>query len=291
MFLSCSSLTCPRKRFPHVRDSAAKIRALGFRAMDLAAVEGWESVDPSELLRAGRPWIEDFIEATGRLEMHVSSLNCRPSISLNDGSPGCFARYLEEFRVLVDLAAATGCRNITLQSTEGYDRTRCGELMAIERRHLTELAAECNSGEGPLNLSVEAHTGTLLQDPAGAVEYIRDLWPAVGLTYDPSHLVSSGIPLRETEPLLEFTQHVHLRGAAPGSIQSALASGTVEVQWLIRALDERGYGGFVTIEYFSDFDPEFREVLALRRALLELGVRDPEPRRERADNRHGGPRG
>ena len=126
--------------------------------------------------------------------------------------------------------------------------------------------------ESGVSLSVEGHQGSLLEKPADGLRLMEALWPAVGFTYDPSHFVMQEIPLQETEQLLDYTVHVHVRNASPGNMQATMDEGSVDFAWLVSALRERGYQGGVAIVHFSGFDADFRSTLALRDLLVQLGV-------------------
>lgn len=53
MHLSCSSLLFSKEQFPDMSDVIREISQLGFRALDLGAIEGWQNVDPSLLVDDG----------------------------------------------------------------------------------------------------------------------------------------------------------------------------------------------------------------------------------------------
>lgn len=141
--------------------------------------------------------------------------------------------------------------------------------------HLLEL---CQLKERyDITVSLEGHANTIIEKPELALSVIEDPWSDVGFTYDPSHFVMQGIPLCETERLLDYTVHVHVRNASPGKMQDTMANGTVDFEWLVNALKAHSYDGALTIEYFRDFDSNFANVLALRERLIELGV-EAQPR-------------
>jgi sugar phosphate isomerase/epimerase len=65
-----------------------------------------------------------------------------------------------------------------------------------------------------------------------------------------------GIDIRETGWLMDRARHVHLRDAAPGKIQAPFGEGTVDFDWVLGELEQRGYQGHFSIEYLEnkDFD-------------------------------------
>lgn len=270
MYVSCSSLACTLEAYPRIQDTVAQIKELGFQAFDLTAFEGWQNVDPSTLVEGNETWKREFIDAIAASGMRVSSFNAQPSRPITDPDPAAFARYKLEFRTLLDLAGRVGCPNITVQPGNPIKGHSSAKLFDTARAHLSELAplsAECN-----VTLSVEAHMGSLLESPDDTLRMMKALWPSVGLTYDPSHFVMQGMSVQETEPLLEYTMHVHVRNASLGKMQDTMEDGTVDFGWLVPSLRDHGYNGAVTIEYFAGFDRGFRNTVALREVLMELGL-------------------
>lgn len=80
--------------------------------------------------------------------------------------------------------------------------------------------------------------------------------PNLGIVYDPTHFVMQGLEIRETDWLIKRAQHVHLRDAAPGAIQTPFGEGAVDFGWVLGTLREHGYSGHISIEYLEtkDFD-------------------------------------
>jgi sugar phosphate isomerase/epimerase len=271
MYLSCSCLVCDRKRFPALDETLAKIRELGFAAVDLDLFENWQHVNPSELAAGGEPHVAQVADVVRTSGLRVSSLNCGPSQKLNDPSPQAFEQYQREFAALIALAEAVECANVTLQAGPLMGGRDSAEQRDTMREHVRELAAL--RGERDITISLEGHANTLIEEPGAALEFMQSVWPDVGYTYDPSHPELQGTPLRDTEALLRYTHHVHVRNASLGKMQDTMTAGTVDIEWVVTALKEVGYNGAITIEYFGGFDADFANTMALRGRLIELGVR------------------
>ncbi|TFG71509.1 MAG: sugar phosphate isomerase/epimerase [Anaerolineales bacterium] len=270
MILSCSTLCCTLDAYPHIEETLAKIKALGFHTIDLAAFENWQNINPSVLAQPGETWSSEFlrgIEATG---LKVSSFNCGLSIPLNNPQRQDYPQIEREFRALVKMADAVGCPNITVQPGNPVEGTALETLLAITAENVRALAPI--SQERGITLSLEGHQGSILEDPDVAYHFMESLWPEVGFTYDPSHWTMQDIPLPVTEPLLDVIYHVHARNATTDKMQETMAQGKVDFAWLVRALEKHGYSGAVSLEYFSGFDRDFSETLALRDVLVSLGV-------------------
>lgn len=270
MYVACSCLACEGSRFPTVESAVEKIRELGFNVFDLDVLEGWQHVNPSDLTENRDECIERLAPLVADGEMIVSSLNCSPGVSLTDPRPEQFQIYKRRFDGVLDLADSMIARNITLQpgSPAGHQNRR--QAMDTMRRHLSELADMARYE--PLDISVEPHANSIIENPEDALVLAEDLYPDIGITYDPSHFVMQGIPLERTRPLLDYVMHVHVRNASRGNMQDTMEAGTVDFQWLVSQLVAVGYQHAITIEYFGDFDPDFRSVMQLRDRLVELGV-------------------
>jgi sugar phosphate isomerase/epimerase len=270
MYVACSCLACDKSRFPTVESAVAKIRELGFNVFDLDVLEGWQHVNASDLTEHRDELIDRFAPLTADETLIVSSLNCSPGPSLTDPDRENFQVYKRRFDAILDLAECLLSLNVTLQPGSPTEHQDQRQAMRALVRHLSELSEMALHEH--LDLSVEPHAGSVIEDPEDALAIVEELYPGVGITYDPSHFVMRGIPLEQTRPLLDYVRHVHVRNASRGKMQDSMDSGTVDFEWLIKELAAVGYDDAVTIEYFGDYDPDFRNVCRLRDRLIELGV-------------------
>jgi sugar phosphate isomerase/epimerase len=265
MYLSCS--TCVHGDLD-LRDALDRIDALGFSAFDLFALENMGQVWPSRLA-AGDVDSAAIARTIRDSGLRVSSFNCGFSRALNDPDSSARDQVEAEFTPLLELAASAGCSVFTVQ-TGGYDNT-IGRVESFDRslEGLQRLVA-LGQGSG-VQLSFEPHWGAVVEKPADALYMVKRLWPDVGITYDPSHFVMQTDigPLADTEPLLEYTVHVHVRNASPGKMQASMDEGVVDFAWLVRSLQERGYEGAVAIEYLESAEAD---AMKLRDELVSLGV-------------------
>jgi len=270
MYVSCSSLGCAKAAYPTVGDALGRIRELGFRTVDLAAFEGWQHVNPSELAAGGEAAIDELAGTIADSHLAVGSINCGMSVAITADDGEAFAQYRREFQALLALAGRIGCGNLTIQPGEPVEARDAAGVLSLVADRAGELG-EMAKARG-VSVGIEAHQGSILEDPAVAARMVAELCPAVGITYDPSHFAMQSIPLGETEALLARTVHVHVRNAAPGAMQATYADGAVDFDALIAALARHGYDGPVAIEYFNAFDADFASTLALRDRLVALGV-------------------
>lgn len=271
MILSCSTLCCTVEAYPRINDCLSQIKKLGFHTVDLAVFENWQNVNPSTLVVAHKSWTAELLEALSNTKIDISSLNCGLSHPLNDPDPAHFEQSVREMKAIIRLARTVHCPTLTLQPGNPMPGTDLADSLAVLETHLKHFASLAHAH--PLTLSVEGHQGSILEDPQIALDFMRAVWPAAGFTYDPSHWVMQDIALAETESLLAYTCHVHVRNAASHKMQETMHKGDVDFAWLIQALQHRGYDGAVAIEYFSGFDADFINTQALRDTLIALGVK------------------
>jgi len=262
--VSCSSCVEAHRPLP---EALARIRELGFHYVDLIVTEGMEHIHPSKLA-ASDSMARDVGRAVARSGLEVSSLNCGFGVRFSDEAD-VRRRIEREWLAILRLAEEVGCSLLTLQ-LGGFDGS-VGRVEAFDRGFaglgwLLEV-----KGDREVQLSFEPHSGSPVEKPADALYMVKRLWPEVGVAYDPSHFVmqSDIASLDETEPLLDYSVHVHVRNAARGRMQAPMDEGTTDFAWVVSALRKREYAGALAIEYLDGAEAD---ALRLREVLLELGV-------------------
>ena len=271
MYLSCSALTCDKKRLPTVEETIEAVAGLGFHAIDLDVMQGWQHIDPSALVEDGPAIAESTKRALDANGLFPSSLNANPGVPWDDDSQEAAHTRAQRLDAVFDFAAVVGSPVVTIQppnhqETNTSEEERRGRLIDV----MTTYGSKARSMG--LCLTVEGHADTILERPDACLALFRDLGLPVGLTYDPSHFALQGIPLVDTEPLISLATHVHVRHSSLENMQDLRSQSTIDMGWVVQALRRNAYDGAVAIEYFGDFDPDFTEVMALRDMLLDLGV-------------------
>jgi len=266
MRISCSSCVMADL---DLRGALARMKELGFRYFDLFALEGMGHVYPSRLAADGGRLYEEVVGAVRESGLEVSSVNCGFSRAVNDPSAEACEQVAREFGPILDLAEEVGAPIVTLQ-TGGYG-TQVGRVESFDRA-MAGLGRLVEAASGrDVRLSFEPHSGAVVEKPADALYMVKRLWPGAGITYDPSHFAMQPDieSLAETEGLLEYTTHVHVRNAALGEMQAPMDEGTVDFGWVVEALRGRGYAGAVAIEYLYSAEAD---AIKLRDVLVELGI-------------------
>jgi len=271
MYVSCSGLCCDKSNYPTAEDAIVKIGELGFGATNLAVMENWQHINPSEISESQPALSLCLKESLSKSDLTVSSLNCNLGVPWSDTGSEANTERANRFAAVLDLATGLSSPNITLSPpSQSREKQPVEELLSILIDWM--LQASEKASEAGVSLSAEAHANTIIEDPEVAIRFAEALPPSAGITYDPSHFELQGIPLRETEPLLDHARHVHVRNSSLKNMQESMEAGTVDFDWLIPALRSHGYDGPVAIEYFNGFDPDFSTTAALRDYLLQLGV-------------------
>lgn len=97
-------------------------------------------------------------------------------------------------------------------------------------------------------VTVEPHVHGLLE----SIDMTHDLLarvPGLRITLDPAHFVALGFRQEEIETLVPHAQHLHLRQARPGVLQTKLDTGVINFSALLGALRQSGYDRWLAIEY------------------------------------------
>jgi sugar phosphate isomerase/epimerase len=249
-----------------IRAAVLRLRELGFRYVDVFVFDDYAHLGPSRLAAGNRDEAEALMDAVVQSGMRVSSLNCL--FSGVAAVPETRGQVGREYLALLEVAEEVGCPNLTVQAggvLEGQDFSA-----AFDAAHEGLLWLHSLAEDRGATLSFEAHVGSVVEKPADALRMAESLWPAVGVSYDPSHFAMQEIPFKDTEALLAYAVHVHVRNASPGQMVAPMAEGIVDFGSLVTALNERDYEGAVAIEYLDAKDEA--DVVALRDLLVHLGV-------------------
>ncbi len=99
--------------------------------------------------------------------------------------------------------------------------------------------------------------------------------PGLRLTLDYAHFVCLGWRQDEIDALAPHAAHVHLRQARPGVLQAKAAQGTINIAAQLATLRDRGFGGYLALEYVHQdymdtlYDDVLTETIAMRDTVRE----------------------
>lgn len=269
MRLACSTLTLKNGQTIEIEDLFLRARRENFNYIDLAMMEGWQSVNPSDIQRDYFYWLKRTRNALENSALKLCAINGNFRSALTDPDPEKHKDYLDQFKTVIAYASALKCENVVVQPGKimaGMTFLECRNRLAGRLVELGEIACRNN-----IRLSIEPHKDCVIENPEDALCLLKEVYPSVGCCYDPSHFVMQGIDLHKTRDLIEYTYHVHVRNAAVSKMQEVTEKGIVNFKWLYDALKESTYDQYVTVEYFNDFDPDLKETRKVARIFEDFG--------------------
>lgn len=269
--LSCADYTWPSVSHPVALDLIA---ALGFDGVDIGLLAGRSHVRP-EQIEADVPWwagrIRERCDARGLAVADVFGQSADFwSLAVNHPDPAERERSLHAFGDWLDFARRLGSPGLTILPGVVFGdepRDDAVKRAAEGLRKRADLAA----AQG-LRLSVEPHTGSIIDTPARTAELL-ELTPGLMLTLDYGHFVFAGEREENIEPLLPSARHIQCRGGAPGVLQAAMSASVIDHGRIVRSLKAQGYAGFLACEYvWADWHrcnevDNLTETVELRRVL------------------------
>jgi sugar phosphate isomerase/epimerase len=127
-----------------------------------------------------------------------------------------------------------------------------------------------------VQLLVEPEPGLLIETCEQAEEFMsRMTSPAVGLNFDIGHQYCVGEdPAVSVKRLAKWVKHVHLEDIAATRVHHHMipGEGVIDFASVLKAIDEIGYTGWVTIELYPyTDDPDHAARTALERILKIAG--------------------
>lgn len=246
--LACADFTFPL--LPH-DDVLRLIAMLGFEGVDIGIFEGRSHLWPSHEFA-------DLGAAASRLKARLDNLGLAaadiflqmdpdfPPFAINQPDAARRSHARTWFLHTLDYAAATGSHHVTILPGVEFPAESPADSWA---RAVDELGwrVEQAATRG-LVLGVEAHVGSLAPDPRRAVMLAQAV-AGLTLTVDYTHFTRQGMPDSTVEPMLAYASHFHVRGAAPGRLQTAFKDNKIDYDRVLALLQERGYAGWLGVEY------------------------------------------
>ncbi|MGC9454636.1 MAG: sugar phosphate isomerase/epimerase family protein [Phycisphaerae bacterium] len=239
-----------------VDEALVDIAAAGFEKVDLLGAEPHFSLDEQK-------WNPRRARAHA-LDHGLKIANLATYVGGGFGSEDENARQqeLEKVQRAIDLAVAVGARSIRVfRGPKEYDDPSYIPRMAPWFRKAAEYASEKY-----IYMGVENHGGGISGSPEACLELCRQVGsPYFGILYDPCNLLRAGTDYKQAlKTLREHIVHVHLKDGTsdPDSQKTTmLGEGDIDVYWLVKQLDEIGYGGDIAVEYEVETVPPDKGLL------------------------------
>lgn len=153
-------------------------------------------------------------------------------------------RELDLYHALVPFAVELGTPGITLSPglPQPDDETGAVERAAAALRDMVAQGTDAG-----LRVSIEPHLDSLAATPEAALQLVNDV-PGLALTVDWAHLVCQGIPHETILTLLPHAQHIQLRQAARGRLQTPFEQGEIDLPRVVADMLAAGYDGRLCVE-------------------------------------------
>ena len=171
--------------------------------------------------------------------------------------------YYEQFATICALAKATKVVTLTVPSGE------LGTPFNEEVERLQELV-RIAEGEG-VRVGMKSQIGRLSEDP-DTVKVLCDNVRGLGLTLDPSHYYCGPHRNKNTEKIMPYVFHVHLRDSKKDQLQVRVGQGEIEYGKLITSLQRVRYENALSIQIAPMPDVDQRQELRKLRLLLDSSL-------------------
>jgi sugar phosphate isomerase/epimerase len=120
------------------------------------------------------------------------------------------------------------------------------QAISTSAENLNQMVEVC--GKRGISLAIEPHVHSCLESPDLVQEFLS-MVPGLTLILDYAHFICLGYSQATINPLVPYAQHVHLRQAKPGYLQTDLENGIINFRAVLGKLKEHAYDGYLSIEY------------------------------------------
>jgi sugar phosphate isomerase/epimerase len=260
-----------RKPFHESLEAAAALKVDGVQiwATNLTYYDPHHPVGELDPDLTGPAEQKDLLETLERPKLDISAL-CG-DLGRGFVKPDHIAEDVEKTKRMMDLAKALGVKVLT---------SHIGRIPADPAAPGWRIAAlaleEIGAHGDKIGVVFASETGP--ESGAALAEFLRSLnTNAIKVNYDPANMVMRGFdPVQGAYDLGDFIVHTHAKdGNGPGPKRGEVPLGEGEVPWrrYLKALEDIGFEGYLTIEREVGEDPAADIVVAadfLRKELAAL---------------------
>lgn len=248
-------------------EALRNIKELGFSFVDLLMMENWAHINPSELVADPVSKAKKVAEMLSDNELTAIAINSNVSSPINSTDPERLAQNCAELEALAIFAKTLDISVIVVQPgpvdpDRGLEKSRAASMDAL--RDMIKLADK----HGRL-ISIETHVNSVAEEYADALKMVEEV-QGLKIAYDPSHFVMKELDLADSEPMIDYSVHVHLRNAVVGNFQAAMDGGLLDFDWVLGALKKHGYSGYISIEYIDGREGyDIEEQITILKEIIE----------------------
>jgi len=235
--LGCSTIVY---RKMSLEEALTEIKGQGFDIVDIGMIPGFcPHFNPVVATEEDKAKLRALVE---KMDLRVSTLNvCSGNLTERK-------QEIEFIKYSLALGKYLGAYAVTVQSgilVSPQDWWKVAKQIVKDFKELARYARD--NGQ---DLAIEIHKEMLIETPKQATEFL-DLVDKenVGVTFDPAHLIWSGIdPVEAVYQLKESIKHVHLKDARNKDIHYPVGDGVVNFRELLRALKKINYVRTLALE-------------------------------------------
>jgi sugar phosphate isomerase/epimerase len=166
--------------------------------------------------------------------------------SLNDPDPEVRGYLRKMLQGTVEFCQLAGIPGISLSPGVHHLNRSVEQNLETSAEEFAFLARMAeNSG---VTIRVEPHMHAIADTPE-RTQYILNKAPATRVTLDYAHFLLQYISFERIHQLLPFTDHVHVRQARMGKMQTRTAEGTIDYPDIISRLAALNFKGTFALEY------------------------------------------
>jgi sugar phosphate isomerase/epimerase len=163
------------------------------------------------------------------------------------------ARRVQYTLEAIDLAERLGASTISTEPGGPLEDVTRGEGFRFFKEGLAAIEAKARS-KG-IRVLIEPEPGLLIENSSQFIEFHRELDPTVfGLNFDIGHFFCVGEdPSTLVNELKDYTYHFHLEDIAHTRqhYHLLLGEGAIDISGVLKAIEQTGYDGFVTVELYT----------------------------------------
>jgi sugar phosphate isomerase/epimerase len=267
---SCADFTFPML---DRRQAFSLLRLLSFHRVDLGLFERNDHVRTSTMLASQKRFTADILEDLDRTELSPADvfLQIGPDphqASTNDPQARVRTENRAIFERALEFCSALGSKHLTGLPGVSHGNTERDFAYAVEE---TQWRVELCRAAG-VTYAIEPHIRSICSDIASTQRLLNAV-TGLTLTLDYGHFIAAGINSEEVHPLLPSASHLHIRGGAPGSLQTSLAENTIDFPAVLERLHTLNFDGVLSLEYvWIDWEgcnrsDTISETLLLRQAV------------------------
>jgi sugar phosphate isomerase/epimerase len=245
------AIACSTSAFKTSLDDAlGQVAGLGFQHVDLIAIPSWGHVIPADLVadwEIAAQQVEELLKKHGLTPVAMNLAVTHP----HQRDDELNAARLAQVEAIARLMKRLGVGVCSFYPGYKVEDRPWEDVLADSAATISEMVA-AGKREG-VKFAVELHFGTPFQTVEQGMRLLEAV-PELGVAYDPSHYAMQQIDLHATRAFLDRAVHVHLRDAGPDKMQVPFGQGTVDIDWIVDTLAERGYDGHLSIEYLPNIE-------------------------------------